>query len=437
VEVSLDAWTASLRDETEAYRQRRAAELATEGLKRRKAAHQRFVEALKAPERVSARDTSLRQGRWHLQRARGQRERFDRVGECGTSEMVHVDCGYCGHASKRLAGCRTALACLRCRGIIANEKRAKFSKVRRAALYLGKQAGVLRWSRKGGYWSEKLLTLTIPHFPSLGVSARIDFIRGVWAIFARLFNVYWKDHADGRMVDGRGHRLIRHFRNFEWTTGEADELGHPHIHVWFFGPYIQGAKASEASKKENVLQGLWAEAMREHARKVTELTQWVPRSRVYATWTPIRRVVRSDVLRAIDGVIVDVRKCKGKDASREVIKYIFKDFVEGGDPLNPERLDPKLFAQVYESCDGTRITQGSRGLMSLADYLDGSFVEDPRTGELRILKPCAHCHERGHHHVGVRFLSPLEQDEAREKRRARGLARALERYRRNEERRAS
>jgi hypothetical protein len=335
-------------------------------------------------------------GKWHAARARGQRERFERVDGCQRETAVRIQCESCGVLCEHVGRCRCALACTSCRGKISYEKRAKLSVARRSAVHQAFQAGLFRWNRKGGRWSEKLLTLTIPHLPELGVIARIELIRSAGSLFSRFFGQWLKStplwrpglpsnaqtdghdgpptdepiplsgkpprteesavrrdlaHArrygarePGRHVgasgywayaDYQGRSLVRWVRHVEWTPG-SDLQGHPHYHFWFLGPYLPHA----------ILEAIWTRAVLAAARLRPELADW------------------SDAQLAdrIGRAFVSVEAVRhGPGSLAEVIKYLFKDVDARGD-----RLDPQLWAKVFEAFDGTRSTQGSAGFLGLA-----------------------------------------------------------------------
>jgi hypothetical protein len=420
-------WTAQVAELTRPYRERRARELTATGMDLQGAAHKLFLAG-----KAAARDPVLRVGKWHLQRARGQRERFERASNCEADYAVTVHCSHCGRTDNRAARCRAALVCVSCRGKIASEKRARLSVNRRRAIDLCAKAGLLRHNRRGGAWSEKLITLTAPHFKELGVRARIDFVRSAWRYFRKSWGAWLEEHPSaGAHADERGHSLARWFRNIEWTTGAdeapGEELGHPHIHMWFLGPYLAGAKASEAGERQNLIQNFWAAALakaalekREGVPVRPELTRLVAvRDKSTRRVTRLRREILPHVAAACAAPIVDVRRCRpGRESLQEVIKYLFKDFAMGGGQLSPH-----LWAQVFESFDGTRTTQGSVGLATLGV---GCFRIDLQTGEVTIslAVPCR-CKARGYWRVFRRPMTDAERAAARARRMAKGLAKGV------------
>ena len=133
----LDSWTREVESLTRPYRERRATELAATAAEARELARAVSAERLNLARFVAPGDVHVpfsadieNAGRWHRQRARGQRERFERVDGCRRFVGVQLLCEACGTFRDEPARCRTALACVSCRGKIAYEKIAKLSRSR-------------------------------------------------------------------------------------------------------------------------------------------------------------------------------------------------------------------------------------------------------------------------------------------------------------------
>ncbi|HEY5962330.1 MAG TPA: hypothetical protein VIV60_37495 [Polyangiaceae bacterium] len=110
------------------------------------------------------------------------------------------------------------------------------------------------------------------------------------------------------------------FRVFEWTPA-ADGLGHPHLHIWMFSPYLD---------REMLLE-------------------W---------WTQAVSRTHPSVANACP--ILDIRAA-GHGVEQELVKYLSKDIDEHG-----HKLDPDLYAKVYCTLDQRRALQASRGFMARA-----------------------------------------------------------------------
>lgn len=249
--------------------------------------------------------------RWYTQRARGQYLRIDRVETCG-AEALEFTCGACGKKHERPARCRVHLLCVACRSVVATEKRVRFLAARETVLLAARRRGLLAQIRRGGRWTEKLLTLTAPHVREDTIARRIERIFSAWTAFLKIFNAHLR--AIG------GHASARWFRVVEWTIGH-DALGHPHLHVWLFCPFLD----------------------------VDQVRVWWARA-LAGCGCPI------------DHPVIDIRVVDDDEGiARELIKYLCKDIDAQGDKVPPE-----AFAVVYATLDKHRLTQASAGFMALA-----------------------------------------------------------------------
>ncbi len=403
----LSRWHSDVATLTEPYRERRARELRAEGHRRRDEWREHCEAAAEAARYRAAAPDAFAEvdplpavgnaGLWHVQRARGQVERFERVEDCRRETTVEIHCEGCGTLTERGARCRTALVCESCRGKIGYEKRAKLATNRRVAIDLAAKRGLLRHRRRGGRWSEKLVTVTMPHFAELGILERIDFARETWRRFARGWARWLNKHPDAStQLDAQGKGLARWYRNMEWTPGDdGDSRGHPHFHMWVLCPFLPGAGAKDDSR-ENVIRNLWRAALCAAAKPYDKRAAAEGRPTLGIRAKRTRAKLEPWEWREVEGLpatIVDVRACKaGESSLREVIKYLFKDFDRG------EKLDPAIWALVFEGFDGRRTTQGSRGLMSLAlreDALRRYVVATPG-GELREVRASDFAHADPH-----------------------------------------
>ncbi len=251
---------------------------------------------------------------WHKKRAEAQATRIQRVEDCGATDIV-VECPCCGFKLERPSGCRIGLLCLRCRGKSASIKRARFLASRLVALAEAKQRGLLNPKRRNGRWSEKLLTLTVPHVSGDTVSERVGRCTKAWTQFLRRLNRHW------RKQDAASAQF---FRCLEWTPGD-DGAGHPHIHAWLFCPFLPGDE----------VRGWWREALFDAGLEPSFDQK----------------------------LVLDLREITSpKGGVQELIKYLTKDIDAQGDKIAPE-----IYAEVYKSFDGRRVTQASRGFMSLGE----------------------------------------------------------------------
>lgn len=247
--------------------------------------------------------------RWHRGRASGQRHRIDSVLGCEQRDVLELMCGTCGVVTERPAKCSARLLCRSCRNKAATRTRRRFSTARNAVMKAALQAGRLYGSKR---FTEKLLTLTVPHAIQ-DARRRFELVKLGWPHFLRALNARWK------RAGIKEH--VYWYRVHEWTPG-SDSFGHPHVHVWLLCDYIE--------------QSWLADAWRAACAKVGHVWGDQP-------------------------TILDIRQARGSDVAHEVIKYLTKDLMPGGDLVPPQ-----VYAVMYQLYDGARRTQGSRGFLKHA-----------------------------------------------------------------------
>jgi len=302
--VNSASWLQEIGDLTREHRERRARTLSKRGeLRKWELRSQLWSE-------VRVRDAL----RWYESRARGQRERVARVSECG-AEVLQLTCTACRKMHERPTGCRVGILCVKCRGRIAQIKRAVFSRARAHVLLHASRRGLLFPLRPKGPFGEKFLTLTAPHILGDSIARRIERVLNAWPSFLKQMNTYFRERAI---------KSAEWFRVFEWTPG-GDQLGHPHVHVWLFCPFL-------------------------------------PRQ-LLREWWRLALASAGCQLKADDPLVVDIRKIVDADGgARELIKYLTKDITSDG-----HKLDARLYAEVYKALDGRRVTQASKGFMARAE----------------------------------------------------------------------
>ncbi len=258
---------------------------------------------------------------WHEARANGHRHRIQRVKRCHTDAVLVRSCHGCGVESARMLSCGSSLLCRSCRSRGGARLRDKFKRSREAALEKVKLAeGLVGFDR----WSEKLITLTVPH-SECGVS--VDSVRRVRLVADAWTHLLRSMRKKGPFRKDRGLEPFW-YRVSEWTPG-SDGRGHPHIHLWALCPWVD----------RSWLCAAWRSAL----------------SSVGFQWEPEQQPV-------IDVRAVRERNGRTSDAlSQELIKYMTKDIHDAA------LVDPSLFALVYEMYDGSRRTQGSRGFIALGE----------------------------------------------------------------------
>ncbi|MGH7295875.1 MAG: hypothetical protein ACRELB_13110 [Polyangiaceae bacterium] len=264
-----------------------------------------------------------------MSRAKGQRGRFDSVRGCEERTHLQIACTACGLVVEHGVRCRIGIVCVSCRGKIASQRRWQFARARNVVLEGALKRGLFSRSRVGGRHSEKLLTLTLPHLPEHHVRTRIDSVLAAWPYFLKQLNAYLRER-------GESCEWLRHA---EWTIG-GDGQGHPHLHVWFFGPFLPHLPHDDR------VTAWWREAL--------------VRSGFHCAGGPLA------LREALNGLVVDLRAVRngavddGGGIVTEVIKYMTKDMVKPGVYVPAE-----TYARVYEAFDGRRPMQASKGFMAL------------------------------------------------------------------------
>jgi len=323
---------------------------------------------------------------WHGGRENGQKNRFPNVLACGT-RTITVRCGACGDDVKQKPeGCGVRRVCDRCDVANAQKRRARFGRGRARNLIDAHRYQLDRAGRPNGRYTEKMLTLTIPHatlaaaraFAPRGevaaearddLHARIVALHKAWPRFVRRVNRYFQGlthTTESGAVVPMPEVHTRYHRAFEWTPG-ADGAGHPHFHVYVWSVYLPKERVAE----------WWADALR--------AVGW-PVEKTIVGWACKKGVV---VPVYGDKIRIDVRVLHDFDlaAARELIKggrrqaltlsrVEYKegpgldafDYADGwtiGDIV--DACPPAVVARLYMALEGRRLSQASRGF----------FVEDP------------------------------------------------------------
>jgi len=298
---------------------------------------------------------------WHTARARGQRERFDRIANCSV-RMVHIACSApgCGRLYKAdTASCAQHRVCVRCRGQRARKYRQRFTAGRKAALSACKRAmrGDLPGTAgRGRRWREAFVTLTQP--------ASGDAAADVRAMAAAVPRFVRRLRGFLMRARGLGKELVRCLptvRALEITPGAAG--GHAHVHMWLIAPFVHHA----------ILRRLWADSLTPEVyallprRSVAELLGMEPgaalelehagqldRDRVAILEAARLRHDGARLLESLPWPVLDVRRVTG-DPSNELVKYMLKDMCQG------ELISPFTFADLYGALEGRRTVIASKG----------------------------------------------------------------------------
>ena len=312
---------------------------------------------------------------WHAGRARGQRDRFERVAACGEGQ-ARATCHACGDEHDLPVRCDVWRVCVSCRAKAALERRARFGRGRVRALRVAQRTGRLSRFRRGR-WTEKHMTLTVPHVVGATdretVRLRIDLGFAAWRLFTIALRKHWLEHAAAAHVAGglkksealararaeRARSPERFYRFFEWTPGH-DQLGHPHFHVWMLCGWIRPS-VDRVDVGRVFAPGGGALRGRADCRRASDHTR-------AAEW--MRELVK---LR--DAVKLSRLELEGR-AGEDLVEYA--DGWTIVDASNGGRVADEVLGALYEALESRRVSQASLGL------LDG-----------RELAVCGQCGERG------------------------------------------
>ena len=329
-----------------------------------------------------------RASKWHESRATGLEEVFRRVEDCGeqfaavarcTSSACRASRGTTNPEAGVLRvplGCSSRFFCDSCKTRIAVRFRREFQAARLGVIWAATLQGRLsRWRPRFGpeaRFSERLLTLTAPH---VGTAVeRVSWMFKAWPFFLKRWNAYIRDQlggaectsgakrGDGFLTsipvdrDGCPIELVRTLaqegRFFEWTAG-SDGQGHPHFHVWAFGPFMP----------IELVREWWREAWQRVSGHVAP-----------SIMVDLRKVL-GDTVEERDGdgraVLGDDGEPKRANIANELIKYLTKDW----------GAEAEVFAEIYAELFERRARQTSRGFASFS------------VAQIRICDDCGCLHE--------------------------------------------
>ncbi len=225
--------------------------------------------------------------------------------------------------------------------------------------------------RAGGSFSEKMLTLTVPHlraeetqgalreavagmFTFSHVNARMAALRLAWPKFMRLMRRWLKRN------DPWGAQHFAYYRLFEWTRG-SDGFGHPHFHVYLFCPWLP------AKGRAALLRSWWVQALESIGCPVPRRADGEPCVVVDLkrlngfNFNALRELVKSGNRTAIENVL-GTMTTPGLDAVDYAAAWTM---TEAFASLEGEAFDRTVDVQrdLYVAAEGRRLAQGSRGFL--------------------------------------------------------------------------
>lgn len=349
---------------------------------------------------------------WHEGRKEGQRFRFDRVRSCGSRMMV-AGCGVCGTDRRAVPeGCGVRRVCPKCDTQGAVKRRSRFGRARGRAFLAGHRYGLARRNRRGGRYSEKMLTLTLPHkaladcrgivkklavgFYENDLAARVIALFEAWPRFLRKLNRHW------RMAIGEHARHVVYHRAFEWTPGKSDEHGHPHYHVYLWSPFVDRL----------LVRAWWAEALHEVGYPVDKDDDGNPvlSTRIQMLRSngvsEVRELMKGGNRQALTlSRVAFVKPDEGVELRRGYRKGApgvdAFSYAEGWTLGDVAECSDDVRARLYKVLEGRRMTQASRGF-----FLD----DDPASCEFCGASGCFRVRFDATPIAGVAPSSPIRHE---------------------------
>lgn len=294
--------------------------------------------------------------RWHAQRMLGQAERFERVAHCGTFE--HGIDYVAPNGERKFKAIRARCDCWRVCTKCQNRRKWKLSdgmKQQRArALEVHKWAARRGYRGTEGKWSEKLLSFTVPHGPN-GPADDARKLVDAWQRLLRRVRAHLVERGAYRLSPtGRKVAVsVPWCRALEVATRNEH---HAHMHVWYFGPYLDVV----------LMHAWWGELMQEQGLTVPVKTWGTIKAEARARRRTIDRRMQMWLDNPTDETpipwgIVDLtsdRSAEGAVAAYSQKVGLALYVVKG---LETQRMSPAHVAAIYETFEGTRAVQWARG----------------------------------------------------------------------------
>ena len=281
--------------------------------------------------------------KWHEVRALGQAERFERVAMCGAVRFVqrrHTSEGTAERNLEYRCDCwRVCKKCLERRrfrltsGLEVQRKRAfaiHAHRLRRG--YAGAE----------GRWSEKLITLTVPHGSSPGGDARV--LTKAWRELSRKIATHLKKDRECEASPV----WVRALEVAPGATG-----GHAHLHLWWFGPFLDHAWLRVTFGR--ILEGMGVKCPE---KPWDDAVSSAVDAR-FSVWGRTRRGVHGREVDAVPWPVVDLGGRSSAAVGRYASKVGIAFYVTKG--TKNQRLSPMHAASIYQALEGSRCVQWARG----------------------------------------------------------------------------
>jgi len=331
--------------------------------------------------------------RWHLSRAEGKRELFERVNRCGDADahQITLVCRSCKTPIEIEVGCNSHWFCPSCRARTANKFRADFERKRLGLVTAATRAGLTRRrQKKSERWGERLLTLTLPHDGDAGDRVRV--LRATWSRFWRTLREVLRPELQKRsgitlteVPRGMSERAIAQRQKRAQESFDAYTL--KRLRSTRIGPLewkkrIEFFKAKPADRVPyksdlDIELSLWdmlsylhvfewtpgADGLGHPHMHVWLFSRYIEQALLERLWREAYAHVTGLPLESIGKLVVDIRQAK-PDVAHELVKYMTKDW-EISD-TGAKRAAPEVFAQVYAELADKRIRQSSAGFSNWA-----------------------------------------------------------------------
>lgn len=333
------------------------------------------------------------ESRWHLSRAEGRRELFERVERCGTDDahQITLVCKGCRTPLSIEVGCGSHWFCPSCRARTANKFRADFERKRLGLVTAATRAGLTRRrQKKSERWGERLLTVTLPHEGDPG--ERVRTLRATWGRFWRTLREELRPELQKRsgitLLDvphGMSERAILQRQKQALASLERYTLRRLKDHR--IGP-IEWKKRIEFFRAEdetgavlstdlNIELSLWdilsylhvfewtpgADGLGHPHMHVWLFSRYIEQALLERLWREAYAHVTDTPLEQIGKLVVDIRQA-APDVAHELVKYMTKDW-EISDS-GAQRAAPEVFGQVYAELADKRLRQSSSGFSNWA-----------------------------------------------------------------------
>lgn len=325
----------------------------------------------------------------YRRREEGQRRRVSIVRACGSKALRQLCLG-CGHAMRpdQPVKCGHIRVCLCCRGGFANRRRAAFRAGRHSFLRSHTAWRLRKHSAPGGRWSDKFITLTVPHSGDPARDARE---------LANAYKRYRRALISLLREEIRVPETLLRFPYVRVQEITPSDGGHAHYHLWCFLPFIP----------QPVHSFLWSRSLSHSYRTC------LPRIDVATLLSRVEDVRSIRLMRLVfvsrrgsngralaDVPLANVSVEAGRRAEDELIKYLVKDATRA-ETGTLEYIEPDLFARLYAALEGRRTIQASARFWVKAEPSDAVSCSE-----------CGTVHGKGHR-PNTRLVSLASDQDAR------------------------